>query len=222
MLLEGQQETEAPASEAERYRRLVYHTLVPPPLFTSLCTAPAFGRPGAGGPDASRAQHHTLPALEIPVRPLPELRGLTPARRAVLAALATAISSKLTTTASPLSVDPALAPFVNALSAAPYLHTLLRTPLPALWALAILNVAGSPPSACVLAKSVLPSAYPSASSSACYPADPHPHPPQRSSYPFPAPLPNPHDPPPAEASSSPRRTDMPGGWVAVEYVDTLA
>ncbi|KAJ7489269.1 hypothetical protein FB451DRAFT_685854 [Mycena latifolia] len=107
-----------------------------------------------------RALDIALPptGLELPVPALPELRTLTvrkasgtylsqPAPRAVLSALAAAVRTaprlEHTTTTFPLSADPALGSFVSALAEAPCLHT-LRTPLPALWAPALLSVSANP------------------------------------------------------------------------------
>ncbi|KAJ7769706.1 hypothetical protein DFH07DRAFT_954299 [Mycena maculata] len=70
-----------------------------------------------------------------------------PAPRAVLAALADAVSGSSclveTTTSFPLSADPALAPLIAALAAAPHLQV-LRTPVPALWAPALLSISANP------------------------------------------------------------------------------
>ncbi|KAJ7489265.1 hypothetical protein FB451DRAFT_1553122 [Mycena latifolia] len=97
-----------------------------------LPVSPGRRDPSASGPDAPRARHHALPA---PVRPLP---GLTPAPRAVLAALAAVRTAPLFehTTTFPLSAHPVFAPLVNALMDALALYT----PLPALWAPALLRV----------------------------------------------------------------------------------
>ncbi|KAJ7472393.1 hypothetical protein B0H11DRAFT_1353088 [Mycena galericulata] len=145
-------------------------------------------------PSSDQANDDGL-ALASAVRKLRGLRSLVvrkaagtylsqPAPRALLAALAELVAAcpllTHTKTTFPLSADPALAPLVTALAAAPALSTLC-TPAPALWAPALLTVsANGALSRICLGAAAEESSWAPASATAYErpraPSDPHPSP----------------------------------------------